>query len=64
MHNTSLAEKKEKGLHMTYIYVLYSPGLALLRVMLLLTWFLWTTENLLFHLLSLWKDSHNDRSYT
>jgi hypothetical protein len=49
---------------MTYIYVLYSPGLALLRVMLLLTWFLSTTENLLFHLLSLWKDSHNDRFYT
>jgi hypothetical protein len=31
--------------------------------MLFTTWGLWTTENLLFHLIFLWKDSSNHGSY-
>jgi hypothetical protein len=44
---------------------LYAARLALLkrRVMLLTTWGLWTTRNLLFHLLLLWKGSSNHGSY-
>jgi hypothetical protein len=42
-----------------------SPRAALLkhRVKLLTTWGLWTTRNLLFHLIILWKDSSDHGSY-
>jgi hypothetical protein len=47
------------------LWELYAPGLALLkrRVTLLTTCGLWTTRNLLFHLLLLWKGSSNHGSY-
>jgi hypothetical protein len=47
------------------LWELYAAGLALLKhwVTLLTTWGLWTTGNLLFHLLLLWKSSSNHRSY-
>jgi hypothetical protein len=47
------------------LWDLYALGLALLdrRVTLLTTWGLWTTENLLFPLLLLWKNSSDHGSY-
>jgi hypothetical protein len=44
---------------------LYALGLALLKrqFKLLTTWGLWTTRNLLFHILLHWKDSSDHGSY-
>jgi hypothetical protein len=64
MHNTSHAIKKSKQV-MLDPYALYALGFALLQIqaMLLKTWCLWTTGNLLFHLPLLRKEPTNDGSY-
>jgi hypothetical protein len=46
------------------LYALYAPGLALLRVKLLKTCGLWTSENLLLDLLLLWNEHTDVGSYT
>jgi hypothetical protein len=46
------------------LYALYAPGLALLRVKLLKTYGLWTSENLLLDFLLLRNEPIDVGSYT
>jgi hypothetical protein len=64
VHNTSHAFEVKQDTLLSLL-VLYAPGHALLQrqVKLLTTWGLWTSENLMFHLLLLRKYSHGHESY-
>jgi hypothetical protein len=62
VHKSSHAIKVKKDT-MLSLLVLYAPVLALLRVNLLKTWCLWTSENIMFHLLFLRNEPTDDGSY-